>query len=182
MLGAVTEAARTFHRDWTFSYATQAKWLVRGHLPASLLATREAHRPSPPWVVTPPGYRRPYVRAHSSRDYLLGSLTEHGHSDMAETTERVLQRLGTSYVAPLLDLRVVSVALSMPAHLRAPVPEAKPVPARAFLGPRGRTRIKGRYVGIVDALAEEEVRLFPGLRRTGRLLVKLGYVSESLPS
>jgi hypothetical protein len=26
------------------------------------------------------------------------------------------------------------------------------------------------------------VRLFPGLRRTGRLLLKLGYVSEPLPS
>ena len=182
MLGAVTEAARTFHRDWTFSYATQAKWLVRAHLPASLLATREAHRPSPPWVVTPSGYRSPYVRAHSSRDYLLRALTEHGHSVMAETTERVLQRVDTAYVAPLLDLRVVSVALSLPDHLRAPVPEAKPVLARAFLGPRARTRTKGRYVGIVDALAEEEVRLFPGLRRTGRLLAKLGYVSEPLPS
>ena len=182
MLAAFTDAARTFHRDWTFSYATQAKWLVRAHLPASLLATREAHRPSPAWVVTPSGYRRPYVRAHSSRDYLLDALTEHGHSVMAETTERVLQRVDTAYVAPLLDLRVVSVALSLPDHLRAPVPEAKPVLARAFLGARARTRTKGRYVGIVDALAEEEVRLFPGLRRTGRLLAKLGYVSEPLPS
>jgi hypothetical protein len=101
---------------------------------------------------------------------------------MAESTERVLQRVDTTYVAPLMDLRVVSVAVSLPDHFRAPVPEAKPVLARAFLGSWGRTRTKGRYVGIVEALAEEEVRLFHGSHQSSRLVAKLGYVSEPFPS
>ena len=180
VLAAVTDAARTSHRDWTFSYTTQAKWLVPAPFP------RACWRPVKPMARHPLGghpFRIPTPVCACSLIARLPPRCAHRAWAFGDrrATERVLQRVSTAYVAPLLDLG----SFRSPCHCRIICGrpsggEAGPRPR--FLGPRARTRMKGRYVGIVDALAEEEVRLFPGLRRTGRLLAKLGsFPSRFLP-
>ena len=127
------ETARAFDRTWGYAYPFVAKVLVRGIAPRALLVARERSRERAPWLVRPARVR---VRTdRSDAGYLRHLMTE--GSDMTESPERLFQAAGASAVWPLVDLRVVDVALRFPVELRLPYPAPKQVLDAALLGERG---------------------------------------------
>jgi asparagine synthetase B (glutamine-hydrolysing) len=134
-------AARTFHASWTYPYVVTMKAAVRASLPGAALRVRERARAVPPWV------RRPVRKAldpttapRSERSHLLTSIRPEGGTAY-DLDERLAAIHGFEMASPFLDLRVVRVAVNSNPVSRAPIPEPKPILARAFLaGLPGRRR------------------------------------------
>jgi asparagine synthetase B (glutamine-hydrolysing) len=159
----------------------QLRVAARQVLPARLAASRQDRvRRVPPWVagadLLPPADPA-YLAPRTDREWLSAALTGLGLASMFEEGERQVQPLGASYAAPLLDLRVIRFAASMPATLRAPSPGLgiKPVLAAALLGDHARSRVKAVYQPYMARLAHD-LRLRTGGLGLGILSAAAGYV------
>ncbi len=170
-------AARGFHRSWTYEYPVLAKAAVRALLPRRLIEMREALRPIPPWVAGPvPRDRDPATAPRSARAHLVRSLVDSGMTSDTELWERVFQAAGVEYASPLLDLRVVRLALALPVGLRVPAPSPKPVLASGLLDGFGATRQKARFTSYFGRLAESLRASFPWAFGPRSLLVERAFV------
>jgi hypothetical protein len=75
--------------------------------------------------------------------------------------ERLYQTRRVEPGYPLLDLRVVSVAISLGLPERAPTPRPKPMLAAAFLGDLAESRVKMSFVPYYERLARRTQRAYP---------------------
>jgi asparagine synthetase B (glutamine-hydrolysing) len=176
-LDLALRALRAYARDWHYSPSTSLKWTGRAFMPALVLRLRERWRATPPWVVDPLAPRTQFS-ARSARSELLNRAVKAGRSAEYEFFNRLFARVNATYACPLLDLRVVRVALSLPARYLVPFPEAKVVPSRALLGSHSRTRVKANYSEFFDRLALQVQRDFPTWVASGNLLSRQGLVEE----
>jgi hypothetical protein len=151
-------AARTFDREWTYSYLVTAKAIARALVPRSLISLREGFRPVAPWlegrVVQP---KEVNTAPRDADEHLMKSLLMDEATDF-ELEERIHARYGVVIAHPLMDLRVVRVALQLSVEDRAPVREPKPVLARAFLGDLARSRIKMIFTPYYQRLSGAIIR------------------------
>jgi asparagine synthase (glutamine-hydrolysing) len=172
---AAASAAHGFHRRWVYPYPVVAKAVLRAVLPRRLLAVREGLRSAPPWVagVVPGESGEP---ARTERVHLVGALMAAGGDPASELWERLFAQAGLEYASPLLDSRVVRVALSLPVDLRVPVPTPKPVLAQALLDRFDVSRRKARFTGYYARLSASVREGFPNLVSPRATAVQRGYV------
>jgi hypothetical protein len=163
---------RSFDRQWAYGPRFVAKVLLRGMSPRWLLEARERRRPRPPWLIPPTDIR---VRVDRSDEGYLRSLMSEG-SEATEVPERWFRHAGATMVWPLLDLRVVDVALRFPVELRLPFPTPKPVLDEALLGERGRGLVKASLAGYVEPLIPAYRGNFPTAYGAGSLGVQSGLI------
>ncbi|HKZ75910.1 MAG TPA: asparagine synthase-related protein [Actinomycetota bacterium] len=150
---AAIVAARNYQRLWTYPYPMHLKAAVRALMPRPVLAIRERHRPVAPWVGEPvPRGIDPVTAPRSARAHLISALLRVG-GPVEDAIARPFAHQGIEYTHPLLDLRVVSLALSLPAALRAPVPGPKPVLAADLLTSFDSDRIKMTFPAYFQRLA-----------------------------
>jgi asparagine synthetase B (glutamine-hydrolysing) len=146
-------AARTFDREWTYSYLVIAKAIARALVPRSFISFREGFRPVAPWlngrVVRP---KEVSTAPRNADEHLMESLLMDEATGF-ELEERIHARYGVVIAYPLMDLRVVRVALQLSVEDRAPVREPKPVLARAFLGDLARSRVKMIFTPYYERLS-----------------------------
>jgi hypothetical protein len=146
-------AARTFDREWTYSYLVTAKAIARALGPRSFISFREGFRPVAPWlegkVVRP---KEVNTAPRDADEHLMKSLLTEEATGF-ELEERIHARHGVAIAHPLMDLRVVRVALQLSVQDRAPVREPKPVLARAFLGDLARSRVKMSFTPYYERLS-----------------------------
>ena len=112
----------------------------------------------------------------SSRQRLLSSLGAYSFDTWGELSDRLLLGTGVRMASPFLDQRVVRLALSLPAALRAPHPGPKPLLARAFLGPFDTTRRKTSFLAHYLALARASRQMFGDWFGPDALAARLGLV------
>jgi hypothetical protein len=93
--------------------------------------------------------------------------------------ERLYRTRGIEFTCPLLDLRVVSVALSLSLDDRAPIEEPKPILAAAFLGHLAESRVKMSFVPYYRRVARRMQAAFPHLFSPGNLASQRGYVEPA---
>lgn len=166
-------AAVTFDRLWTYSYWHTTKSIARSLAPSPVLRWRDRTRRQLPWSAGTPSTRR-RQEWHTAREHLLLSVTEFGRSGEIELAERFYRGFGLRYACPLLDLRVVRLALRLPSAARAPVPVPKPVLAEAFL--RGVTCRKARQTSYFEGLAGFALDARPDLFDSRSVLARRGVV------
>ena len=178
-LSDAIRAAHVFNDDWTYPYATIAKAVVRALLPRAVLQGREQLRPAPPWVRRPPHASFDETTApRSARRHLVAALRGPA-ADAFEIEERIHQRFNVRASYPLLDLRVVRVALSVPSRLRAPVPEPKPLLAQAFLGRHSIDRKKMTFGPYYNRLARSAWTEMPEIFTSEALVARRGLVDAA---
>lgn len=175
-LRAAASAARGYHHRWTYPYPVLAKAAVRALLPQPLLHLRERMRPTPPWVVGARSRLNPVTSPRTARGHLVLSLQAFGASPIPEMWERLFLAAGKEYACPLLDQRVVRLALSLPVELRAPVPGPKPLLARALLDGFEGSRRKVRFTSYYRRLAGALMRDFPDWFEAGSIGAQRGFV------
>jgi asparagine synthetase B (glutamine-hydrolysing) len=153
-ISAAVRASRLMHEHWGHSFARQAKVAGRALAPRRVLLWRERNRVTPPWVrriselesfIEPP--------ARSDRAVLLSEVVTPSSAGFS-LEERLYQSYGIEFACPLLDLRVLSVALSVPIDDRAPISTPKPLLADAFLGDLAISRVKMSFVPYYRRLAK----------------------------
>jgi asparagine synthase (glutamine-hydrolysing) len=172
---AAAAAARGFRQRWIYPYPVVAKVMLRALLPRPLLAVRERMRVAPPWVDGAiPAKANPTGR--TARANLVSALIDAGRWPVAELWERLFARAGVEYSSPLLDARVVRLALSLPVELRVPVPTPKPLLARALLDGFDASRRKARFTQYYMRLAASARNDFPGLLGPRALSAVRGYI------
>jgi hypothetical protein len=93
--------------------------------------------------------------------------------------ERLATAYGFELSYPLLDRRVVEIALTVPTTFRLPVPRPKPLLAAAFLGEHEETRLKMTFGSFYQALWANLRGDFPELFGPSMLCAKLGYVDPT---
>jgi asparagine synthase (glutamine-hydrolysing) len=146
-------AARMFDASWTYPYSTTMKAAVRALLPSEVLRARERVRAVPPWVKRP--VRKtldPVTAPRSERSHLLTAIQPAG-GVAYDLDERLATMHGIEVASPFLDLRVVRVAVNARPASRAPIPEPKPILARAFLRDVPGRRRKVTFVPYYQRLA-----------------------------
>lgn len=164
-LSRAMATVRSFDEQWMYGPRFVAKVLLRGVSPRWLLEARERRRPHPPWLSPPTDIR---VRVdRSDEGYLRGLMSE--GSDATEVPERLVRHAGATFVSPLVDLRVVAIALRFPVELRLPYPTPKPVLDEALLGERGRGLVKASLAGYVESLPAAYRADFPSAYGAGSL-------------
>jgi asparagine synthetase B (glutamine-hydrolysing) len=173
---AALRAARNFRSVWGRSYARQMKVAARAATPRALLAARERIRPVPPWV-RGKAHRTLQIDAapRSDRHALLTALVSPDPAGY-DLEERLYQTRGVQPGYPLLDLRVVSVALSLDLADRAPITTPKPVLAGAFLGELAGSRVKMSFEPYFRRLATRMHRTYPGLFSRESCVARLGFI------
>ena len=169
---AAMQAARAFDREWTYGYPFVAKVLLRGLAPRAVLAMRERRRQRAPWLI-PPGRVR--VRSDRTDAGYLRHLMVEG-SDATEAPQRLFQAAGATMAWPLVDLRVVDVALRFPVELRLPYPAPKQVLDEALLGERGRGLVKASLADYIGTLLPVYRAHFRAAYGEGSLGVQQGLV------
>jgi asparagine synthetase B (glutamine-hydrolysing) len=163
-------AARAFRRVWGHSYGRQVKVAARAILPRWLLAIREGMRPVPPWVAD--RVTRTLSEddvATSDKAAFLAALRSDSPTGY-EPDERISQFCGIDLAHPFLDLRVVSVAMSLSLADRAPIEQPKPMLAAAFLGRLAAGRVKMSFVPYYERLARNLHERYPVLFAPGSSL------------
>ena len=169
------QAARNFHRLWTRPYWVTAKVGIRAITPRFFVQARERFRRHAPWLL--PANLPTVSHVRSDRSYLL-DLVSAGATNSAETPERVFSFSGARLAWPLLDQRVVSLALALPVSLRVPVPGPKPVLSAAALEGIDEGLVKAPLGGFVRALVENSLAEFPTTLGRGSLAANLGLVRK----
>jgi asparagine synthase (glutamine-hydrolysing) len=174
-LAAAARAARGFHERWIYPYPVVAKAIARALMPSGVVALRERIRRQPPWVAAPPLSRsnRP---GPTSRRELIKALRAAGGSPFPELWQRLFARVGVEYASPLLDTRVVRVALSLPVELRVPTPTPKPLLSRAMLEGFEASRRKVAFTAYYHLLSASVRQDFPHLVASDGLAAGEGYV------
>jgi asparagine synthase (glutamine-hydrolysing) len=169
-------AARTLRSTWGRPYTRQGKVAARAMLPWRLLLARERARPIPPWVPANVSVPLPEIAAiRSDRDAMVASL-QNQHPDAYALDERLFLTRGVQPAYPLLDLRVVSVALSLDLLERAPTPVPKPLLAAAFLGDLAESRVKMSFVPYYERLARRMHTTYPDLFSPKSLACQRGLI------
>lgn len=180
--GKAVDAARNFHRQWTYSYGIQLKAAARAVLPRSAIRWRERQRRRPPWVLGPglPPAQTLVTAPRSARDHLIKSLVDFGRHPFMENFWRNFASAGAHYASPLLDQRVVGLCMAMPTEIRAPVPTPKPALDAAFLREiQGRRKV--RFASYFEELAKSAWNSLLSLDK--RLLaVREGLVARDVES
>jgi asparagine synthetase B (glutamine-hydrolysing) len=168
-------ASRAYRHTRHDPYLTQAKALFRGTVPPALLRAREYIRPVAPWVPRPvPRDLDPLTAPRSAVDHLHLALQRFGGSTF-DVYERMLQLRQMEISHPLLDMRVVRLALSLPIPLRLPDPVPKPTLTLAFLERWSATRIKNEFFSYYIGLARYLRSTFTWLATSDSLAVLSGY-------
>jgi hypothetical protein len=137
---------------------------------------REQIRAMPPWI--PASFVPDFVEAtapRSDRHDLLMSLRS-PHPAGFDLEERMYQTRGVEPAYPLLDLRVVSVALSLELDERAPIDRPKPLLAAAFLGELADDRLKMSFTPYYHRLAQRMQRAYPELFAMDGLAARGGFI------
>jgi hypothetical protein len=179
-LAAAVRTARAFHERWIYPYPVVAKAIARALMPPAVFALRERIRRLPPWVATRPPLRAD-APARTSRRELIDALLAAGGSPFPELWQRLFTRAGVEYASPLLDTRVVRVALSLPLELRVPTPTPKPLLSRAMLEGFEASRRKVAFTAYYYLLSASVRQNFPHLVASNGLAAGEGYVrSERL--
>ena len=169
-------AARAFHSEWHYPYQRIAKVAGRAVAPRGMLRVRERSRPVPPWVRHRVSHSLVEETApQSDRQSLLLQLRA-PHPAGFDLDERLAQTRGVRLANPLLDLRVVQVALSLRLRDRVPVPRPKPMLAAAFLGGLAGTRVKMSFIPYYDRLARHVHKAHPELFEPNNLASRAGIV------
>jgi hypothetical protein len=169
-------SVRSFRSSWGHSYWRQFKVAGRALTPRRTLAWREHRRSIPPWVHgfdLEPSFSSPTSR--SDRALLRAELL-HPYSMGYSHDERVFRSRGLEFSSPLMDLRVLSVALSVPAEERAPIAEPKPLLSRAFLGDLSTSRVKMSFEPYYDRLSANVQADRPLLFGDGSRAVQRGLI------
>jgi hypothetical protein len=177
--GSALRAADAFRRVWGRPYSRQLKVLGRALAPPSLLRFRERRRPLPPWVpraVDLSDFME--LEPRSDRDALLRALVK-PRSTGFSLDERLYRSRGLEFTCPLLDLRVVSVALSVDLNDRAPVRRPKPLLSEAFLGRLGDSRVKMSFQPYYRRLARKTQVAYPELFSPQNHASQQGFVEPS---
>lgn len=165
-------AAKNFHSRWTYPYSVQAKAIFRALAPGPLLELRERFRPIPPWVRERVTTRvDPVTAPRSARHHLYVALASAGERPALEALERLFQTSNLEYACPLVDQRVVRLALALPVEFRVPLPGPKPILTRALLDGFDATRRKARFVSYFAHLADAVFKHFPSVLGAGSLSV-----------
>jgi asparagine synthetase B (glutamine-hydrolysing) len=156
-------AARAFHDVWGRPYSRIAKVAARAVTPGRLLNLRERKRPLAPWVKDRvPRDLLEVMPVRSDRQELESELVRPAPGGYL-LDERLCQTRGIEPMYPLLDLRVVSVALSMHLEDRAPIEGPKPLLGDAFLGPLAADRVKMSFVPYYERLTDSIHNRYPDL-------------------
>jgi asparagine synthase (glutamine-hydrolysing) len=174
-LGAAARAARGFHERWIYPYPVVAKAIARALMPPGVFTLRERIRGQPPWVAARPPSRSSGPGRTSRRELIKALLAAAG-SPFPELWQRTFARTGVEYASPLLDTRVVRVALSLPVELRVPTPTPKPLLSRAMLEGFEESRRKIAFTAYYDLLSASVRRDFPHLVASSGLAAGEGYV------
>lgn len=172
---AALASARTFDARWTSPLPTVVKSMVRAVAPGGLLQWRERRRPQAPWVSLDLEDRTEIDAPRSARGHLLDALMAYGRSESNHQFQDLATSRGMEYSAPLLDLRLVDLALRVPDVMRAPVPHPKPLYAKV-LGRFDSTRIKAVQTTYFDRLARQMQRDQPWCFDPGGVLASTGAV------
>ena len=171
---AVT-CARVYDRKWTYDTKFIVKTAARAVAPRTLLGLREQARRVAPWVVQDRCRAVDVDAPRTARQHLVASLAEQGRSDSGRLFQALSHDSGLEYAAPLLDLRLVDLALRLPDDQRAPLPHPKPVYAKV-LGDLERTRRKTRQTRYFKYLAHMFQRDHPGCFDPRGVLASTGLV------
>jgi hypothetical protein len=127
-------------------------------------------RPVPPWVADRVVHTLSDDDvATSDRAALLTALRSDFSTGFGPD-ERISQFCGIDLAHPFLDLRVVSVAMSLSLADRAPIEQPKPMLAAAFLGPLAAGRVKMSFVPYYERLARNLHERYPVLFAPGSSL------------
>ncbi|MDQ6839662.1 MAG: asparagine synthase-related protein [Actinomycetota bacterium] len=165
---------RFFPRAGRYSSVAVAKRVGRAVCPAWLVGTRDRYRRPPPWVVFP--VRHPVSKeARNSRRELTDELVAYSLDPTQELAERLMTLAGARRTSPLLDQRVVQLALSWPVDLRASLLRPKPV-LGALLGPLDESRRKANFLPYYLAMAEASRRSFATWYGPDSQCARQGYV------
>jgi hypothetical protein len=145
-------------------------------MPRVLLAARERIRPAPPWV-RGRAHGSPRIDAplRSDRQVLLTALSCPDPAGY-DLQERLYQTRGVEPAYPLLDLRVVSVALSLDLIHRAPITSPKPMLEAAFLGDLAESRVKMSFEPYYRRLAKRMHETYPDLFSRESRVCSLGFI------
>ena len=173
-------AARTFDAEWTYPFPVTVKAAIRAMLPTGVLRFRERLRPVPPWLKR--SVQRPLdpvTAPRSESRSLLTSIRPAGGTAY-DLDERLGAIHGLEIASPLLDLRVVRVAMNMRPTSRAPVPEPKPILARAFLRGLPGERRKVSFYEYYLRLAHAAWKTVPEVFGPGSRLARRGLVDGSI--
>ena len=162
-LVSAARAARRFNDEWERSYLRLAKVAGRAIAPRSLLRMREQFRDVPPWVKGKVPRTLIGGPAPRSDQQVLDLALRSPHPAGYDLEERLYQHRGVEPAHPLLDLRVVSVALRLGLRHRAPITGFKPILASAFLGDLDESRVKMSFLPYYDRLASSVQESFPEL-------------------
>lgn len=173
---SAARATHAFHRVWHYPYSRIAKVAGRAVAPRSLLRVRERLRPVPPWVRHRVSYSFVEETAPRSDRHSLLMQLRAPHPAGFDLDERLAQTRGVRLAHPLLDLRVVGVALSLGLRDRVPAPRPKPMLAAAFLGDLAATRVKMSFLAYYDRLARRMHAAYPELFAPGNLSSRTGFV------
>jgi len=176
--GQLRDAAtcvRVYDREWTYDAKFVVKTLARAIAPPSLLRLRERAREMTPWVEW--GGPRPVEveASRTARGHLLASILDYGRGDSSRLLQQLASDSDLEYSAPLLDLRLVDLALRLPDEQRAPLPHPKPVYAKV-LGDFERSRVKARQTGYFEHLARTLQRDHPEAFDIRGVLASTGFV------
>jgi asparagine synthetase B (glutamine-hydrolysing) len=175
-LAAATRAARRFKEDWDRSYLRLAKVTARAMAPRALVRQRERRRTSPPWVRgrIPDALIDAFV-PRSDRQARMQALATR-HASAYDLEERIYQWRRVEPAYPLLDLRVVGVAMRLRLEHRSPVRRFKPILASAFLGELEGSRVKMSFMPYYDKLARNVQSSFPELFTADGLAADQGFL------
>lgn len=148
------KASNQYHRAWTYSYLVQVRAGIRALLPKTALEVRDRRRPFPPWLSRegiPP--HNPTSAPRSSRGHAVNILRVTARQSLLESQERLFRSVGIKYSCPLLDRRVISMAMSLPLESKVPVPFPKPILEPSLLH-LSETRVKGNFNPYFRRLAK----------------------------
>jgi asparagine synthetase B (glutamine-hydrolysing) len=178
-VASALRAAAAFRRIWDRPYSRQVKVLGRALAPPSLLRFRERRRPLPPWVpraIDVSDFVEPEPRSDMAA--LVRELVKPPSAGFS-LDERLYRSRGLEFTCPLLDLRVISIALSVDLDARAPIRTPKPLLSEAFLGQLGASRVKMSFRPYYRRLARRTQAAFPGLFSAQSYACQQGFVDPS---
>lgn len=130
----------------------------------------------PPWVPGPGVAAKP--RYTSDRQRVCESLILRGQLSLPELWERMLSSANIEYASPLLDLRVVQLAMALPPEQRLPISGAKPVLRRVLLGSLSSSRVKMIFTPYYTSYARSLQRSRPELTSHAKLAARQRLVSS----
>lgn len=172
------KAGRAYRHNWIYSYRNSAKEILRALAPGWIVNAREQRRSRPPWVRADEDPAPPVIN-RSSRARLVAGLLKLSGGPVGELFHRLFSSIGQEYAPPLLDQRVVRLALTLPTQMRIPIPGPKPVLARGLLGRFDVSRIKVVQTPYFQRAGQRMLGEFPELFVTDNAAAHTGLVHSA---